>query len=136
MDPHSRASKKNTSHGNEVLPQDTTHPIQRPLVLLQGIFPKRSWMVVGFPNFTGVKPFTSWYALLQLFFLRFSSISLHCSAIQFSFAFFKHLLMLLFTSQYFSDPSSLNLFFLSSLFLLHKSRISAVTQRIFFWWCL
>ena len=30
MDPHSRASKKNTSHGNEVLPQDTTHILQRP----------------------------------------------------------------------------------------------------------
>ena len=30
MDPHSRAPKKNTSHGNEVLPQDTTHFIQRP----------------------------------------------------------------------------------------------------------
>ena len=30
MDPHSRAPKKNTSHGNEVLPQDTTHLIQRP----------------------------------------------------------------------------------------------------------
>ena len=30
MDPHSRAPKKNTSHGNEMLPQDTTHPIQRP----------------------------------------------------------------------------------------------------------
>ena len=30
MDPHSRAKKKNTSHGNEVLPQDTMHPIQRP----------------------------------------------------------------------------------------------------------
>ena len=29
MDPHSRASKKNTSHGNEALPQDTTHLIQR-----------------------------------------------------------------------------------------------------------
>ena len=29
MDPHSRALKKNTSHGNEVLPQDTTHPIHR-----------------------------------------------------------------------------------------------------------
>ena len=33
MDPHSRAQKKNTSqntsHGNEVLPQDTTHLIQR-----------------------------------------------------------------------------------------------------------
>ena len=25
MDRHSRAQKKNTSHGNEVLPQDTTH---------------------------------------------------------------------------------------------------------------
>ena len=25
MDPHSIAPKKNTSHGNEVLPQDTTH---------------------------------------------------------------------------------------------------------------
>ena len=30
MDPHSRAPKKNTSHGNEVLPQDTTRVIQRP----------------------------------------------------------------------------------------------------------
>ena len=30
MDPHGRASKKNTSHGNEVLPQDTTHLIQTP----------------------------------------------------------------------------------------------------------
>ena len=29
MDPHSRAPKKNTSYGNEVLPQDTTHLIQR-----------------------------------------------------------------------------------------------------------
>ena len=27
---HGRAPKKNTSHGNEVLPQDTTHLIQRP----------------------------------------------------------------------------------------------------------
>ena len=30
MDPHSWALKKNTSHGNEALPQDTTHLIQRP----------------------------------------------------------------------------------------------------------
>ena len=30
MDPHSRAPKKNTSYGNEVRPQDTTHLIQRP----------------------------------------------------------------------------------------------------------
>ena len=32
MDPHSRAVKKNASHGNEVLPQDTTHLIQRSYV--------------------------------------------------------------------------------------------------------
>ena len=30
MDPHSSAPEKNTSHGNEVLPQDTRHLIQRP----------------------------------------------------------------------------------------------------------
>ena len=30
MDPHSRGPKKNTSHGDEVLRQDTTHFIQRP----------------------------------------------------------------------------------------------------------
>ena len=30
MDPHSRAPEKNTSQGNEVLPQDTTHLILRP----------------------------------------------------------------------------------------------------------
>ena len=30
MDPHSRVPKKNTGLGNEVLPQDTTHLIQRP----------------------------------------------------------------------------------------------------------
>ena len=30
MDLHSRVPKKNTSHGNEVLPQGTTHLIQRP----------------------------------------------------------------------------------------------------------
>ena len=30
MDPHSTASKRNISHGNEVLPQNTTHLLQRP----------------------------------------------------------------------------------------------------------
>ena len=30
MDLQSRAPKKNTSYGNEVLPQDTTHLLQRP----------------------------------------------------------------------------------------------------------
>ena len=35
-------------------------------------FPEWSWIVVAFPRFTVVKSFTSWYALLLLFFLRFS----------------------------------------------------------------
>ena len=51
-------------------------------------FPERSWTVVAFPCFSVIKPFTSWYGLLLLFFLRFSSISLQSSPIQFSFAFF------------------------------------------------
>ena len=50
--------------------------------------PERSWTVVAFPCLTVVKSFTSWYALLLLFFLRFSSVLLHCSPIQFSLAFF------------------------------------------------
>ena len=90
-------------------------------------FPEQSWTVVAFPCFTVVKSFTSWYALLLLFFLRFSSISLHCSPIHFSSAFYMQLMMLLFTSLYFSDPSGSNLFFLGSLLLSHRSRISAVT---------
>ena len=94
-------------------------------------FPERSWTVVAFPCFTVVKSFTSWYTLLLLFSLRFSSTSLQCSPIQFSFAFFKHLLMLLFSSLYFSDPSGSDLFFLNSLLLSHRSRISAVIQVFF-----
>ena len=43
-----------------------------------------------------------------------------------------HLLMLLFTSLYFSDPSGSNLFFLSSILLSHRSRISAVIQDFSF----
>ena len=46
-------------------------------------FPEWSWIAVAFPCFTVVKSFTSWYALLLLFFLRFSAISLHCSPIFF-----------------------------------------------------
>ena len=44
-----------------------------------GYFPERSWTLVAFPCFTVDKSFTSWYALLLFFFLRFSSVSLHCS---------------------------------------------------------
>ena len=47
-----------------------------------------------------------------------------------------HSLYFLFTSLYFSDPSGSNSFFLSSLLLSHKSRISAVTQGFVFWRCL
>ena len=78
-------------------------------------FPERSWIVVVFPCFTVVKSFTIWYALLLLFLLIFSLISLYWSPTQFSFAFFMHILMLLFTSLYFSDPSGSILFFLISL---------------------
>ena len=87
-------------------------------------FPEQSWTVV--------KSFRSWYTLLLLFFLRFSSVSLHSSHIQFSLAFFVHPSMWLLTSLYFSDPSGSNLFFLSSLLLSHRSRISAVIQVFFF----
>ena len=53
-----------------------------------GWLPFLQWLtVVAFPCFTVVKSFTTWYALSLLFFLRFSSILLHCSPIQFSFAF-------------------------------------------------
>ena len=50
-------------------------------------FPEQSWTIVTFPCLKMAKSFTSWYALLLLFFLRFSSVSLHCSPIQFSCAF-------------------------------------------------
>ena len=88
--------------------------------------PEWSWTVVDFPCFTMVKSITSWYALLLLFFPRFPAISWHCFSTQFSFAFFMHL-VLLFSSLYFSDP-----FFLSSVLLSHRSRISAVTQDLLF----
>ena len=63
--------------------------------------------------------------LPQIFFFL---TSLHCSPIRFYLAFFMRLLMLLFTSLYVSDPSGSNLFFLSSLLLSNRSRISAVIQ--------
>ena len=44
-------------------------------------FSERSWAVVVLPCFTVVNSFTSWYALLLLFFLKISSISLHFSPI-------------------------------------------------------
>ena len=91
-------------------------------------FPERSWTVVAFPCFTVVKSFTSWYALLLLFFLRFSSISLHWSPIQpFS-------LMLMFCSlTCISQILRVRIiFFLSSLLLSNRLRISAMTHGFFF----
>ena len=55
--------------------------------------------------------------VLLLFFLRFSSNSLHRSPIQFVVAFFMDLLMLLVTYMYFSEPLGSNLFFLFSPFV-------------------
>ena len=67
--------------------QNSVLSISSVFVILLRHFPERSWTVVAFPCFTVVKSFTSWYALLLLFFLRFSSHSLPCSPIQF-FSFF------------------------------------------------
>ena len=94
-------------------------------------FPERSWTVVD-------SPVSQWSCL------SFGMPSYCCSSSDFlqsnytvllsSFLwpFFMHLLMLLLTSLYFSDPSGSNLFFLSSLLLSHRSRISAVIQVFFF----
>ena len=90
-------------------------------------FPERSWTLIAV---TVVESFTRWYALLLSFFRRFSSVSQHCSPIQFSFVFSMHLLMLQFTSLCFSGPSGSNLFFFSYLLLSHRSRISEVTQGV------
>ena len=54
MNPHSTAPKKNIRHGNEVLPQDTTHLIQRlsptwksvPRSSRQSDHRKTSWQIV------------------------------------------------------------------------------------------
>ena len=45
MDPQRRAPKKNTSHGNEVLPQNTAHLIQRPCYQQGSLCkdPARNW---------------------------------------------------------------------------------------------
>ena len=97
-------------------------------------FHGETWTAFAFPCFPVVKSFASWYALLLLFFLKLSSISLHCSPIQFSSALLMHLLMLLLTSLYFSDASSsIFSFFLSSVLLLQRSTMSAVIQGFFFW---
>ena len=87
-------------------------------------FPERSWMVAAFLYFTVFWSFTSWYALLPFFFFRFSSISLHCSSIQFSFAFFMHFLVLLFTSLCVWQILQVRIFSFSILFLLHRSHRS------------
>ena len=46
-------------------------------------FPEQSWTVIALSSSIVGKSFTSWYALLLLFFLRFSSVSLHCSPIHY-----------------------------------------------------
>ena len=95
-------------------------------------FPERSWTVVVFPCFTVFKSFLvgmpSYCCSSSDFFQS------HCTVLLSSFLlpFFMHLLMLLFTSLYFSDPSGSNLFFLSSLLLSHRSRMSLVIQGFFF----
>ena len=55
MDPHSRAPKKNTSHGNEVLPQDTTHFLQRPYVTNENVRAKIQQAIGPHEDLTIVK---------------------------------------------------------------------------------
>ena len=59
----------------------------------------------------------------------------HYTVLLSSFLLPFYFLTLLFTSLYFSDPSGSKLYFLSSLLLLHISKLSAVTQGFFFWRC-
>ena len=54
-DPHSRAPKKNTSHGNEVPPQDTTHLIQRPCYQRGSPCPRSSRAIGPHEDLTTVK---------------------------------------------------------------------------------
>ena len=62
MDPHSRAPKKNTSHGNEVLLQDTMHLIRRPLLTRKSVprssrqsdHTKTSWPLQRGANCSGI----------------------------------------------------------------------------------
>ena len=75
----------------------------------------------SFSLFHSGQVFHEFVCPLTVFFLRFSSISLHCSPIQFSFAFFMHLLML-FTSLYFSEPSG-SIFFFCLFHLCHCGRV-------------
>ena len=50
--PHSRAPKKNTSHGNEVLLQDTIHLIQRPYYQRESLCldPAGNWTTWRYPD--------------------------------------------------------------------------------------
>ena len=89
-------------------------------------FPERSWTVVAFPCFTVVKSFTSWFALLLLFFLRFFQ-SHYTVPLSSFFSLFQAPVDVV-VHLNFSDPSGSNLFFLSSLLLWHRLRISAVIQ--------
>ena len=65
MDPHSRAPKKNTGHGNEVLPQDTTHLIQRPHVTNEEVCAKIQQAIRPHKDLTIIKRCKlQWYGLV------------------------------------------------------------------------
>ena len=66
MDPHSWVPKKNRSHGNEMLSQDTAHLIQRPFFLTRKTVPrssrqsdymKTSWLLQRDANCSGMVMF-------------------------------------------------------------------------------
>ena len=73
--------------------------------------------------------------LLLLLLLMLSTISLHCSSIQFSLAHFMPLFIALLISLYLVAPSVVLLSYFSCLGLSHIFSKSPVTQGFFFWRC-
>ena len=76
-----------------------------------------------------------WYALLLFFFVWFSSISLHCSPIQFSFAFFMHLLSWCYGSlPSISQILKIQIFSFSVLPFCCTDQEFLLRSRFFFFW--
>ena len=92
-------------------------------------------MLLVFGSLFFVRLLTISNALLLLFLLMLSSVSLHCSSIQFSLAFFRPLFIALLISLYVVAPSVVVLSFFSYLRLSHIFSKSPVTQGFFFWRC-
>ena len=88
------------------------------------IFPSLSCMLLVFGSIFFVRLLTISNAVLMLFLLMLSSISLHCSSIQFLLALFRPLFIALLISLYLGAPSVVLLSFFSCL------RLSNISSKI------